>query len=109
MSGRVTLDGKPVPDAKILFSPIKPGDPNPGLGSYGKTDSDGRYKLQLVDKSYSGAQVGTHSVELSAAPPGTGDAPGKDPIPARYHAGILKFTVPVGGTSSADFDSTTKP
>jgi hypothetical protein len=43
VSGVVTLDGKPLANAMVLFQPI--GDQG-GVGSTAKTDSEGRYKLE---------------------------------------------------------------
>ena len=58
VSGRVLVDGKPKKDLIVLFQPIGgEGNPNPGKGSSGRTDVDGRYTLSVDDKT-SGAVVG---------------------------------------------------
>jgi hypothetical protein len=67
VTGRITLDGKPLANATVNFQPIASGNNiNPGSGSYGKTDADGRYTLRLVDRDREGAVVGNHRVEISA-------------------------------------------
>lgn len=57
VSGTVTVDGKPVPNAVLTFVPTV------GTTSYGKTDAQGKYKLMFTD-SKSGAMLGTHNVEI---------------------------------------------
>ncbi len=52
VTGRVTVDGKPVPGAILTFVPTAGGSP-----SYGGTDNDGNYKLMFTDTKY-GAMVG---------------------------------------------------
>src|SRR5262249_24396048 len=65
VSGRVTLNGQPVAKVAVMFQPIAPeGNLNPGPGSYGVTDSDGRYTLKLIGKETSGAVVGKHKVRI---------------------------------------------
>ncbi len=57
VSGVVTVDGKPVPNAVVTFIPTG------GSTSYGKTDAQGKYTLMFTDTKY-GAMIGKHSVEL---------------------------------------------
>src|SRR5947209_5351430 len=111
VSGRVTLDGQPLANAKVMFSPIAPKDnPNPGPTSGAVTDAEGRYTLILADgKESKGAVVGKHKVliipDKSAQRPGR--AQGNDPL-ARYSGrnSPLEFDVPSGGTDNADFPLT---
>src|SRR5262245_3421686 len=66
VSGRVTLDGQPLPSAAVLFQPVAPeGNINPGPGSYGITDEDGRYSMTLVGVESKGAVVGKHKVRIA--------------------------------------------
>jgi hypothetical protein len=118
VSGRVTLNGKPVDQVEVMFSPIAAeGKINSGVGSYGVTDADGRYTLLLIGtKDTKGAVIGKHKVRIdNHSPPGdsSDDRPQKRPkpavlIPAKYHAlnSILEFEVTSGGTDKADFDLT---
>lgn len=92
VTGMITLDGKPVPWAKIYFDPL-PG----GRTSTAVSDDNGNYELEynLTNK---GAKVGKHAVRVI-----TRWDPDEDPklpkglperIPKRYHAaGELEFEV----------------
>lgn len=61
VEGTITFDGRPVPNAQVLFVPtdVKPANP-----SYGLTDAQGHYKL-LFTRDKSGAVVATHSVKIT--------------------------------------------
>jgi hypothetical protein len=59
VSGRVTLDDKPLPDALVRFIP-EPG----GRSSQGMTDADGRYTLDYSSRS-EGALVGKAKVMIT--------------------------------------------
>lgn len=117
VSGRVTLDGKPLPKASVTFVPLATKEnPNPGPTAQGKTDADGRYKLD-VDPATPGAVVGTCRIyittviaEPTAEDRDAGGAPKiKDKVPPRYNIKTeLTFDVPPGGTDKADFDLKTK-
>jgi hypothetical protein len=114
VSGLVTLNGKPVAKVAVMFQPVAaPGAVNAGPGSYGITDEDGRYTLQLVGKETKGAVVGKHKVRFIAYPDAidtTNDRPQKRPksasqIPAKYNdlEGKMEFEVGASGTDSANF------
>ena len=60
VSGRVTLDGKPLSMATVTFLP------NHGRASHGQTDSDGHYEL-LYDRTRYGALIGRHDVRIISA------------------------------------------
>jgi len=112
VSGRVTLDGKALPGVSVTFQPSGQGT-TPGTGSFGRTDADGRYTLQLISpngKASKGAVVGKHTVTFAAASTEGSDAgPGlaENPIPPKYQKGI-PFEVPPGGTDKADFALTSQ-
>ena len=64
VSGQVTVDGEPVDNVLVTFTPI--GDAAElGPGSTGRTDASGRYTLQLVGEGRAGAQPGKHRVTLA--------------------------------------------
>src|SRR6516165_6575723 len=65
VSGVVRMDDKPLAGAHVNFQPIASRDRDPGPGSYGKTDGQGRYTLRLVDPDQPGAVVGEHRVSIS--------------------------------------------
>src|SRR5262245_61954234 len=92
VSGKVTLDGKPLANARVNFQPSSGDAVNPGVGSYGQTDANGEYSLNLIDGTGPGAVVGTHRVMIRAVGGGQAAAPGKDPekaspdrVPLRYN------------------------
>jgi hypothetical protein len=119
VSGVVTLDGKPLADADVNFvSKMHAG--------YGKTDKDGKFQLvsgavvgenivyfskiddpKFVDDPANGMDAG----QLAAAAAATGgraNAPKGQLVPPEFASADskLKFMVPDGGTSSANFDLT---
>jgi len=112
VSGRVTLDGKPVSGVHVGFQPVaSAGNKNPGGGSYAITDADGRFTLRLVEGGGSGAVVGKHRVEITTRTEADNvtdsRVKGPDPktvVPAKYNRNSdLTFEVPAGGTDKADF------
>ncbi len=58
VKGKVTLDGKPVPNATLTFIPQFEGSP-----SYGITDSNGDYTLAFTDTK-KGAMLGSFDVQI---------------------------------------------
>jgi hypothetical protein len=115
VSGQVKVDGKPLQNGYVIFSPVaQKGNPNPGPGSSGFTDQEGRYTLTIEGKGTNGAVVGKHKVmiDLKVQDDPADDRPKKIlHLPARYHGRNtkLEFTVPSSGTDHADFlDLTSK-
>ena len=112
VSGRVTLDDQPLADALVTFQPIgsktNASKPNmqPGPGSFGRTDKDGKFSLRVVEPDQPGAVVGPHQVLISTATSngGDGDRAVGERVPRRYRDGKLQFDVPTGGTTEANFD-----
>ena len=75
VSGVVKLNGKPYPNAVVVFQPVGGKDnPNPGRGSSGITDADGRFTLK-TDGDQTGALVGVHQVKIRTQ----GETVGYDP------------------------------
>jgi hypothetical protein len=116
VSGKVTLDGKPLAHATVSFQPFaKSGSIEAGEGSTGRTDDKGEFTLSS-STGKKGALVGKHRVSISALNPQVGEHdtrpprggwPRADKVPARYNAkSELTFEVPSGGTNKADFDLT---
>jgi hypothetical protein len=116
VSGRVTLNGKPLANATVSFQPIAAqGSRNAAPGSTGKTNDQGQYTL-VGPQGEPGAWVGKHRImitlvaevvgETDTRPP-RGGWPMKDKIPAKYNNDSKEtFDVPSGGTTSADFTLT---
>ncbi len=61
VEGVVTLDGKPLPNAVVTFTP-KAGGPS----GVGKTDAEGKYQLLTVNEN--GAVIGEHFVSIVCVP-----------------------------------------
>jgi len=118
VSGVVKIDGKPYGEAVVVFQPkATAANPEPGRGSAGETDANGRFVLK-TDELKNGAVVGKHHIRIQTRglvvqfDPATGspdNAPvtsGKlDPIPAEWNTMSNKeFDVPAAGTDQANFD-----
>jgi hypothetical protein len=111
VSGRVTLNGQPLAKAAVVFQPIvaKGGTNDPGPGSGGFTDADGRYTLTQTGTKHKGAVLGKHKVQITRVPEESSsadDQPKKfKQLPSRYNGKTttLEFEVLKGGTDSADF------
>ncbi len=105
VSGRVTLDNKPVSNATVVFQPLS-DEKDPGPGSVGKTDPDGKFTLRLQVGEGKGALVGPHAVRITSYE-GDDSIPssGSDmPFRKRLINSKLDFEVPAGGTTEANFD-----
>jgi hypothetical protein len=122
VSGVVKLNGKPYPNAIVTFQPVGGKDnQNPGRGSTGITDENGRYVLK-TDGDQRGALVGLHQVKIrtqgevvgydpTVGSPDNAPGPEKgkiDPIPTDWRSLSDKhvFEVPAEGTDQANFDIT---
>jgi hypothetical protein len=113
VSGTVTLDGKPLAHATVVFEPDTDAK-NPGPGSSGVTDANGRYTLQVMTTNAPGALVGKHKVSITAyegdvegessAPDATKKVIRNALVPPEYNVQTkLRFDVPSKGSSNADF------
>jgi hypothetical protein len=115
VSGRVTLDGRPMANAHVSFQPTAQGNPNPGPGSFGVTDADGHFRLQTIQPRQDGAVVGSHVVRIVPYRPNEGlkdddTVRPRDPsLPPQADDGSLRFAVSPDGTDRADFALTSKP
>jgi hypothetical protein len=108
VSGKVTLNNKPLANAWIHFAPMaQSGKMDPGPTSHGQTDSRGAYTVH-VRPGQPGAVVGKHRVFISLIEGGSrADAGGRgrEMIPARYNQKTgLTLEVPADGTEQAIFD-----
>jgi hypothetical protein len=78
VTGRVTLDGRPLPNAEVTFHPL--GDTK-GLGGSAVTDADGRYEL-VSARVNKGVAPGEYRVVVSRRlrPDGSPPDPNVPPI-----------------------------
>jgi hypothetical protein len=101
VTGTITIDGKPVPEAVVIFTPKEAG----ATASMGRTDSSGQYEL-YYSRGTKGAKIGAHNVSVSDYhETGDGDTPQihKETIPARYNV-MTELTADVkGGSNTVDF------
>ena len=106
VSGIVTVNGAPVSDATVTFSPVPTADrKNPGPASIGTTDVSGRFTLTTI-RGEAGAVIGQHRVAVStekiareAEQPATTRT-----TPAGKNGGSkLAVEVPASGTDQANF------
>jgi len=113
VSGKVTLNGKPLANATVSFQPIgEAGAIEAGVGSVAKTNEQGEFTLK-ASTGEMGALVGKHRVIISCPNPKIGDDDARPPrggwpladkVPSRYNAESKEtFDVPAAGTDKADF------
>ncbi len=76
VTGTVTLDGRPLADAMVAFTPE-----GPGRTSLGTTDATGRYRLAYL-RDIAGARPGRHVVRITT---GSVDDGRPEILPATYH------------------------
>jgi hypothetical protein len=76
VTGRVTLDGKPLASADVEFQPEGRLPP-----SVGHTDADGRFEL-MYKRGINGARLGQHTVRVTVSKSVVPNAP---LIPPRYN------------------------
>jgi hypothetical protein len=94
VTGTVTLNGKPLADAEVVFVP---GTGGPTSAAY--TDADGQFTLYCEAANTPGAVVGMHSVlvrDLTVWKAAGGATPPKARVPERY---TTVFTTPLSSVS----------
>ena len=111
VSGRVTLDGRPLPRAVVTFLPVATdGIAAAGPGSMAVTDEQGQFTLRVTGDGRQGVLVGEHRVRISTREAVIEEEEGKtttprELVPARYNSNTeLRFTVPPDGSSAANFE-----
>lgn len=108
VQGVITLDGAPLANAQVVFSP------DGGRPSTGITDAAGKYTLTYI-RDTMGAKIGHHSVRIESVPTTT-IAPGKpegvqtlaETIPAKYNAESTLSAEVKSGENSIDFPLVSK-
>jgi len=97
--GRVTLDGKPLARARILFRPDSGVRESTGL-----TDADGKYVLKYIRDDLGGA-VGKNSVRITKQR--TPD-PESEILPERYNRQTTLTADVESGDNEINFDLTSQ-
>lgn len=99
VEGTVTMDGKPVANATVIFQ--KSG----ARPSAARTDEDGYYEMVYTDE-VNGVALGTHKVFISTASEGDADqdiARQKETVPAKYNNASELTADVVAGSQVLDF------
>jgi hypothetical protein len=104
VSGRVTMDGKPLANATVVFIPEN------GRPAGARTDADGRYVLIFTEGRY-GAIPGQNTIRIMTLRDAEQDDSGKtipgspETVPAQYNTNsTLSFTVQPNKRNVANFD-----
>ena len=99
VTGTVTLDGVPLANALVLFTPA-----GPGRTSLGSTGPDGTYSLTFL-RDIMGANLGRHHVRITTATEESGE---RELLPAKYHAKSTLTADVAIGANTIDFPLTAK-
>lgn len=119
VSGKIIVDGEAAENIRVVFQSAATTEEVPPLAT-GLTDAQGEYSLRLADTNKRGAVPGPYVVFLTWSDPDATDNPiegetveAESPynLPPRANSGELRFEVPDGGTSDAnfEFDSSSEP
>jgi hypothetical protein len=101
VTGTVTLDGKPLPSAFLVFAPT-----GGGTSSRGKTDASGHYEMMFTD-SEKGAWIGENVVRINTGDVGGGDQAGpKELVPVAYNRDTTLKVEVKPGNNNFDFPLT---
>lgn len=110
VSGVVTVDGQPVPNARVEFTPVGKGG-----GSFGDTNAEGRYTLYFGARG-NGALKGSHRVAIMVGEGEPEEEADSDEeasatavfveIPPKYLDGSTPLTAEVGDGEDIDFELT---
>ncbi len=115
VSGKVTLDGAPLPAAKLFLVPKNAptganADPSVKGPFLGVTNDRGQFEIGPVGEAGGGAPPGAYTLTITTAWLDGADEMAVTPpqkVPAPYFTGV-DFTVPAGGKSDANFDLKSK-
>jgi hypothetical protein len=112
VSGKITLDGKPLANAHIVFQPATSSNAPSVGGSYAFTNEKGEYTLRTFEGDHAGAALGTHKVQINLKIDTEKDPASRTRpklLPTRYNVlSELTFDVKRGGTTAANFNLTSK-
>lgn len=117
VSGTIFFNGEPLSGATILTQPVGKAAENnkTGPGSFGKTDEDGKFSLELQNEPTPGAVPGECVIlitEKGHADDPTSDVITRDDlrsrIPDEYRTGKKTITIPEAGTDTLEIVIETK-
>jgi hypothetical protein len=113
VSGKVTMDGKPLAKVSVVFSPIpKQGSEIAGNTAGGETDENGQYTLKTStpDGLKEGAQIGKHKVRISLQETrGEGDrSVTREKLPKKYNEQTTLTADVTAGGPPIDFPLTSR-
>lgn len=107
VSGQIMLDGKPLTNAYVKFSPVpRPGqnplDTNPG--SHGFTDGAGCFTLLQIENDEPGVIAGEHRIVMRTGRPGPGpEGYVNERVPFTWRKGVRLYHVSWAGSRQAVF------
>jgi hypothetical protein len=112
VSGKVTLDGAPLPAASLTMVPKDESITDPAIrGPFvGKTDDQGEFSIGPINEPGGGAPAGAYKLTITTAFVEAFDENSVVPaerIPEPHRSGV-DFEVPAGGTSDANFELKSK-
>lgn len=106
VQGVITLDGKPLPKAHVVLSPIDRTGEGPFVAD---TDGDGRFALGPIGRPEGGVLPGRYRLSISTAFSMDSDAPPpKELVPAAYVTGVDHEVRP-GGDTAISLELTSAP
>ncbi|MEQ8852425.1 hypothetical protein [Gimesia sp.] len=101
VTGKITLDGKPLTDASVTF------EPKSGAPSLGKTDETGSYVL-AYSQDHLGAIPGQHTVRISKfGEPGSPNDT-EDQVPDKFNKSSQLTAEVKEGNNTVNFDLESK-
>ena len=108
VSGTVTLDGKPVSQAMVTFTPQ-----TGGRESFGVTNESGVYKLRYSSQEM-GAKIGGHEVRICPVgieprQPRTKQQPAADGLPGHYYGNDFLVQQVAAGHNTIDLNLSSTP
>jgi hypothetical protein len=109
VSGKVTIDGRPFAEGKVMFAPLAKGeDRKSGRAAFGRLSADGSFTLSTYEQD-DGAVVGEHWVTLIHIKPelAGGSPPQRSGAPAFDRLAVpRKVTVVAGQENRIDIQLT---
>lgn len=99
VTGVVKLDGQPVPDASVEFTPVD----GKGLTSYGRTDKSGYYEM-MATRTEKGAAIGQNRVKISTHEVIDNSHSVPEKIPTKYNSATELSADVKSGSNTFDFE-----